>query len=177
MGYTPVTLTYAPPKGFFNGTQGWNVEPVKVRWASGATSTAFPLALCPQWGHHQQYVFKRPTEAAGAEIDAQFALKRQRAVAAAAEAEAARQRALIDAVGAVEASLDAHDPTTPLDCADLGERFGGALRSHLQERSIRYWEGTSRKNVPQLMCLSPFHDTPTVLNEKSQYGQCAQPSG
>jgi hypothetical protein len=49
-----------------------------VRWASGVVTTVDNLQACPASGLQQAYVFMRPADAAGAEIDADFARQLQR---------------------------------------------------------------------------------------------------
>lgn len=54
------------------------LNPTQVRWASGASASNGGLQACPATGWNQQYVFLRPSNIPGAEIDASFAIQIQR---------------------------------------------------------------------------------------------------
>lgn len=55
-------------------TECLRVNPIKVRWISGAEAVVEDLQLCPAQGKKQQFVFMRPEGVDGALIDAQYAL-------------------------------------------------------------------------------------------------------
>lgn len=75
-GYAPVTLKYELPKGFLKGSACQTMQPVKVRWVSGAEAQIEP-DICPGSGKKQQFVFQRPVQVPGADIDATFAIQVQ----------------------------------------------------------------------------------------------------
>jgi hypothetical protein len=69
-GNSPLWLRYYPPNGF---RECLRVNPVKVRWVSGAEVDVTELDVCPANGREQQFTVFRPQGVAGAEIDAQYA--------------------------------------------------------------------------------------------------------
>ena len=77
-GYTPITLTYPAARYAFAENRCLTLNATQVRWASGATASNGGLQACPATGSNQQYVFVRPSNAPGAEIDASFAIQLQR---------------------------------------------------------------------------------------------------
>ncbi len=77
-GYTPVTLTYQDVSYLFRAGNCLTLQPVQVRWASGAAATVTGLKGCPAQGYWQQYSILRPTDTPGADIDANFALQLER---------------------------------------------------------------------------------------------------
>jgi hypothetical protein len=76
-GYAPVKLKYKVSKGFSSGNDCMQLQPVMVRWASGAEASVSMLRVCPQQGGNQQFTLVRPTGVAGRELDVQFALQLQ----------------------------------------------------------------------------------------------------
>ena len=77
-GYTPVTLQYPLAHLTMETGQCVAVQPLAVRWASGAEASIENLQACPINGYFQQFSFIRPTGVAGREMDVQFALERER---------------------------------------------------------------------------------------------------
>lgn len=100
-GYTPVTLHYKPPQSFLQGRSCWNLQPSMVRWGTGAEASVTGLTVCPQNGLSQQFVFARPTDFPGREIDAQFALQLQQNAALAKQAAAQQTAAFWQAYSAL----------------------------------------------------------------------------
>ena len=78
LGYTPITLTYQDISYIFRSGNCIALQPVQIRWASGAAATVTNLKGCPAQGYRQQYSILRPTNAPGADIDANFAVQLQR---------------------------------------------------------------------------------------------------
>jgi hypothetical protein len=72
-GNTPFTLSYQASKDFANGKACMKLQPLMVRWTSGAEASSSSLLLCPKDGTNQQFMFVRPTGIAGREIDEQLA--------------------------------------------------------------------------------------------------------
>jgi hypothetical protein len=77
-GYTPLMVTYQDASRLFRAGTCLPLQPVQVRWASGAAATATNLKACPAQGYSQQYSFLRPLSAPGADVDASFAVQIQR---------------------------------------------------------------------------------------------------
>ena len=77
-GATPVTLSYEESRAVFARHECLRLSPMHVRWASGVVTTVDNLQACPAGGLQQAYVFARPADAPGAEIDANFARQLQR---------------------------------------------------------------------------------------------------
>jgi len=75
-GHTPATLNYLGGEARFRQNQCVLLNPMQVRWASGAVSSVSNLQMCPAMGWAQQYLFVRPN-VPGAEFDANFALQQQ----------------------------------------------------------------------------------------------------
>lgn len=87
-GTGPVTLQWKVPNKW---KECFTTEAVKVRWISGVEASVTGLNVCPQTGKNQQFVFQRPVDAPGVELDVQYAVAlMQSATAAAAAAEQAR---------------------------------------------------------------------------------------
>jgi hypothetical protein len=78
LGYTPMTLTYAASRAAFAHNECLRLNSMHVRWASGVVGSAPNLQACPAPGYSQQYVFKRPSDLPGAEIDATYAVELER---------------------------------------------------------------------------------------------------
>jgi hypothetical protein len=78
LGYTPITLTYQDVSYIFRAGNCIALQPVQIRWASGAAAAVTNLKGCPAQGYRQQYSILRPTNAPGADIDANFAVQLQR---------------------------------------------------------------------------------------------------
>ena len=95
MGYTPFTLKYELPKGFFKQGQCTTVQGLMVRWASGAEAAISWLSVCPQNGKRQQFVFVRP-DVPGREVDAGFALRLEELALARESARANRARRIAE---------------------------------------------------------------------------------
>ena len=77
-GYTPITLQYPNAHIAMQAGQCQMLQPLTVRWASGAEASISNLQTCPVNGYNQQFSFIRPAEIPGREFDAQFALERER---------------------------------------------------------------------------------------------------
>lgn len=93
-GYTPMSLTYPGAAMAFSRGECLTLNPTTVRWASGAEASISGLKVCPAQGPYQQFVFIRPNEVPGREIDAQFALQVLQNAALAQQA-AAQERAAL----------------------------------------------------------------------------------
>ena len=74
-GYAPTKLKYKVSKGFSSGSECMTLQPVMVRWASGAEASISTITACPQNGGNQQFTLVRPTGVEGRELDVQFALQ------------------------------------------------------------------------------------------------------
>jgi hypothetical protein len=77
-GSTPVTLTYQDGRAAFARNECLRLNPMHVRWASGVVASVSDLQACPATGFFQAYVFVRPPDIPGADIDANFAIQLQR---------------------------------------------------------------------------------------------------
>jgi hypothetical protein len=76
-GLTPFTLVYQPSQAFKNGGC-MELDPLEVRWASGATATTDgSLTACKSAGSRQRYMFIRPN-VPGRDIDVNTALELKR---------------------------------------------------------------------------------------------------
>lgn len=106
IGYAPVVLTYSFAKHFFKQGRCVTVEPIRVRWASGAEAVIESLTICGTLGKKQQVVFVRPTEVPGRDIDVQFAI----AIAQLGASRAASAQTEILALAAYAHSLYAQGP-------------------------------------------------------------------
>jgi hypothetical protein len=78
LGYTPVTLTYKDSRTAFAHNECLRLNSLHVRWASGVVASAPNLQACPAPGYSQQFVFKRPADVPGVEIDADYAAQLDR---------------------------------------------------------------------------------------------------
>jgi hypothetical protein len=78
LGFTPTTLTYQAGRAAFARNECLRLNSMHVRWASGVVASAPNLQACPAPGYSQQYVFKRPPELPGAEVDAEYAAALER---------------------------------------------------------------------------------------------------
>jgi hypothetical protein len=92
-GYAPARLKYVPEKQFRDGTGCMRLQGAMVRWASGAEVSIGGLEVCPQNGGEQQFVFTRPGDVPGREIDVMFALEQQRFAVLSEQARAAQRAA------------------------------------------------------------------------------------
>jgi len=70
-GRAPVTLIYHPPGRF---TECLRLNPVTLRWVSGAEATVDALDACPAAGRDQQFTMFRPKGVEGLELDVQYAI-------------------------------------------------------------------------------------------------------
>jgi hypothetical protein len=86
-GYAPVRLKYTPTEQLRAGKGCMTLQPVKVRWASGATASIATLQASPAQGGEQQFSFVRP-DLPGRELDVQFAIARIQNTALVAAAQA-----------------------------------------------------------------------------------------
>lgn len=77
-GYTPVTLQYPGANTSLQSGQCQILNPLSVRWSSGAEASIQNLQACPTNGYNQQFSFIRPSNIPGREFDVQFALERER---------------------------------------------------------------------------------------------------
>ena len=68
-GYAPVTLQYEVGRDFFKQNRCVTTHPIKLRWVSGAEATVSPR-ICGGGGKSQTFVFVRPVEGPGRELDA-----------------------------------------------------------------------------------------------------------
>ena len=103
-GYTPVTLTYQDVSYIFRAGNCLALQPVQIRWASGAAASVSNLKACPAQGYRQQYSILRPTNAPGADIDANFALQLQRNGILQQQADAADASAVAEYIKAQNAA-------------------------------------------------------------------------
>lgn len=94
-GVAPLKLKYALPGKFKECT---TLNPVMVRWVSGAEASIDDLKACPENGKKLQFSFLRPTGIPGADIDARYAADLMHQTAA---RQAAAQQADADAAEAV----------------------------------------------------------------------------
>jgi hypothetical protein len=78
LGYTPVTLTYQDSRAAFAHKECLRLNSLHVRWASGVVASAPNLQACPAPGYSQQYMFKRPADVPGVEIDLNYAAQLER---------------------------------------------------------------------------------------------------
>ena len=78
MGPAPAALTYKFGRDFFEHNRCESTQPIKVRWTSGAEASVNSLQLCGGTGKTQQFVFVRPAEVPGRDLDVQVALNYQR---------------------------------------------------------------------------------------------------
>lgn len=92
-GYAPVKLKYKVTKGFSSGKECMTIQPVMVRWASGAEASVSTITACPQQGGNQQFTLVRPTGVEGRELDVQFALQLQQIALLRQQARAAQSAA------------------------------------------------------------------------------------
>lgn len=92
-GYTPYTLQYPLLKE--DKARGYALlTGASVRWASGATAEISTLrADINQHGLNHSFTFQRPSNVAGREIDAQFALQLEQTRAMQQQAAAQQQQA------------------------------------------------------------------------------------
>ncbi|HSY07699.1 MAG TPA: hypothetical protein VK820_04085 [Steroidobacteraceae bacterium] len=75
LGFTPVTLTYPDGRTAFARNECLPLNSMHVRWASGVVASNTSLQACPARGFVQAYMFVRPPDAPGADIDAHYALR------------------------------------------------------------------------------------------------------
>lgn len=99
-GYAPAKLKYKVSKGFRDGKECMTLQPVMVRWASGAEASVSTITACPQNGGNQQFTLVRPTGVEGRELDVQFALQLQELALVREQARAARRDMAAAQVGA-----------------------------------------------------------------------------
>jgi hypothetical protein len=78
LGYTPVTLTYQASRAAFAHNECLGLNSLHVRWASGVVASAPNLQACPAPGYSQQFVFKRPADVPGLEMDTAYAAQLER---------------------------------------------------------------------------------------------------
>jgi hypothetical protein len=97
-GYTPVTLTYPGVRGTFLAGQCVTLDPVLVRWSSGAEAKIGGVSACPASGWIQQFTFLRPAEIPGRDLDVAMALQIQQSASAQQQAAAAETSAAIRAL-------------------------------------------------------------------------------
>lgn len=71
------------------------LQPAMVRWASGAEASIEQLQACGNIGYVQQFIFLRPKEIPGRELDVQFSLELQQIAVQQAMAQAQRDAAAI----------------------------------------------------------------------------------
>ena len=96
-GYTPVSLDYQV-KSEMKKTGCAVLRPTAVRWASGAEAAITSMNVCAINGTTQQFTFVRPTGVPGRELDVQFAIEKERNAILAAQANAQRDLATIQAL-------------------------------------------------------------------------------
>lgn len=93
-GYAPFALRYEPSAEFLKG--GCMVlRPSMVRWASGAEASIPSLSVCASNGKKQQFVFLRPNEIPGRDLDAMFYAQMQQVAAQQQIADAQRSAVLL----------------------------------------------------------------------------------
>lgn len=80
VGRTPITLSYPGAEFPFSRHQCLKLQPVTLRWTSGAEETINSLFACPGLGKNQQFASFRPEGAPGLELDMQIAIQLQRNV-------------------------------------------------------------------------------------------------
>jgi hypothetical protein len=73
-GYTPVTLVYVANNNLQDGLGCQTLQPVMVRWASGAETHSNSLMHCAATGRTGQFTFVRPEGLDGREFDVSFAM-------------------------------------------------------------------------------------------------------
>ena len=83
-GRAPFTLTYHAPARF---TECLRLNPVTVRWVSGAEVSVDTLDACPAAGRDQQFTLFRPKGVDGLDLDVQFAIAAMQPAAAPAASE------------------------------------------------------------------------------------------
>lgn len=91
MGYAPSTIEYEFERDFFKHGRCERIQPLTVRWASGAEASIDTLQLCGSTGKNQQFVFVRPADVPDRELDVLFALELQRLAAEERRASAERR--------------------------------------------------------------------------------------
>ncbi|MEX2126177.1 MAG: hypothetical protein WD795_19960, partial [Woeseia sp.] len=91
---TPMTLQYPQTPSFKQG-DCMVLQPAMVRWASGAEASIQQLQACGTTGYVQQFVFIRPKEIPGRELNIQFSLELQQLAVQQALAQAQRDAAAI----------------------------------------------------------------------------------
>jgi hypothetical protein len=72
LGPTPFTLKYKLPKDWKKGNCV-TLNPVTVKWVSGAVSTLDNFTACAKDGNDRTFHFQRPASFPGAEIDTEYA--------------------------------------------------------------------------------------------------------
>lgn len=97
-GYSPVLVKYKFNAKAWKSGACQPVQPIKVRWVSGAEATLNAIRVCPANGTKQELTFMRPDGMAGVEVDASFAIELQRISAGQASAAYAAAQAAAGAV-------------------------------------------------------------------------------
>jgi len=137
-GSTPVTLSYRVSNDFFRGVTCLTVQPIQVRWASGAESSVSNLSVCPQQGRNQEYVFFRPADAPGRELDVKAAIAQDQLVAAqlAAETERLHRQSVPIVSGLLLFGGPSHE--TFLGCIDCSRYDADSIMNPYGSHGSRY---------------------------------------
>lgn len=94
LGYAPVQVEYSWSLAAQSPDKCMNLQPITVRWASGAEASISSLRSCTSAGYLQQFSFVRPKEYPGRELDVQFAMQQQQFALMQQQA-AAQERAML----------------------------------------------------------------------------------
>jgi hypothetical protein len=159
-GPTPVTLRYRPSQSFFEGAC-LTLQPVAVRWLSGAQASQASFTACPQNGLRQQFTFTRPAEVPGADLDAQFAVQQEQRAAQLRQERLAAAAALLSATVAASNPLELPPGKIML--------FGGAdHRTYLGCLSCSQYDAESVFN--SYGTHGSKYSTESILNAYSEFG-------
>lgn len=109
VGYAPVTLKYKVSRDFKRKGECEVLQPIRVRWASGAESSAPKVTACGSASLKQEINFTRPVAAPGQELDAMFAIQVQQLALMQAQAKA---QAEADLISQLTAAFKIPAPTT-----------------------------------------------------------------
>jgi hypothetical protein len=128
LGYAPVAVEYPWELAAKSPTQCMRLQPITVRWASGAEAKVSTLSACASKGHFQQFSFVRPTEIPGRELDVQFALKQQELALMQQQAAAQERAAMFNLL--LRENAPAVDRTRSLNC--MSSESGGVVYTSCQ---------------------------------------------
>src|SRR6185503_16863093 len=123
-GYAPFALRYEPSAEFLKGGC-MLLQPSMVRWASGAGASIPALTACASNGKKQQFVFLRPAEIPGRDLDAQFYVQMQSVAAQQQMADAQRRAVLLAFYNqlAQQNRVVIQQQPTPLNCTSMATGY------------------------------------------------------